>query len=147
MRNVLVATACGIAFVPASAGAADWYRVGQTDHSVIYTDADGVSREGEDLQVWEYAVIPTATSSGWGLVGAKSRVAIRCQNRSYRTVQIISYFRNGRSNSRLNPDAPRQVAPPGSIVENMVLFHCRQSHRALRLTGITPEDDARRLIR
>jgi hypothetical protein len=145
MRNVLIAAAIGFTAVPASAGAADWYRVGHTNYSVIYTDAESVSREGEDLQVWEYAVMPTATESG--MIGARTRLAIRCQDRSYRPVHTFLYRQNGTTNSVPNPDAPRQLAPPGSIAENTILLHCGQPHRGVRLTGVTPEEDARRQIR
>ena len=146
MLKALIATAIGFAAVPTDA--ADWYRVGHTNHSAIYTDAESVSREGEDLQVWEFAVMPAAAPGAWGMVAAKSRLAIRCQDRSYRRLQHISYLRNGTTRSVPGPEnVTRQIAPPGSIVENLILLHCGQPHRAIRLIGISPEDDERRLIR
>ena len=142
MRKILVTAATILAATPTSALASDWYRVGLSARGVTYTDLESATREGPELQVWEYVIMFAPTDTD--MTSAKSRISIRCQDRSYRVLYSITYLQNGNSDSWSNDDNARRFAAPDSNVENLILFHCGNMQRGTRLVGVTPEQDARR---
>lgn len=142
MRKILIVAAALLASAPTPARASDWYRVGLSESAVTYTDLESAVREGTDLQIWEYVILFAPTETG--MIGAKSRLSIRCQDRSYRVLYMITYNQSGNSDSWPNNNIVRRFAAPDSVIETVILFHCGNLQRGTRLIDATPEEDARR---
>lgn len=140
MRKLL-AIAALLAF-PATAAAADWYRVRLTERAATYTDLDSVVRNGDEIDIWEYAVWFEPTDTG--MIGAKTRMRANCRDRSYRLLQTTTYHRNGSTDSWPSTDATLRFAAPDTVIENLIRFQCGEPARSTRLGTITPEEDARR---
>lgn len=139
MRKLLIAVGALLAF-PAAAEASDWYRVGVNDLGVTYTDREAVVRDGEGLIVWEYVIwhVPADT----GMVRIKARMAIDCRDRSYRSLNFIAYRQDGTTRNWDSRYDMRRRAEPGTIAENLIMVHCGDLGRGVRLGAISPEQDA-----